>query len=359
MRLPSLRQSSAAVLAGLALVACGGGTSSTKSNAPPKVKKEGPIVAKVGDDSITADEVKKKLGEQSPFLQARYRDLNHRKEFVQNLVRFEVLAQEAYRKGLDKDPEVQATIKKVLVQELIRQSFDEKQANYSDEQLKAYYDKHIDEFVKPERVRAAHIFLAAPAADKAARAKAKTKASELLAKLKANDAVAAPGHPKHASHSPTLFAELARENSEDAASKPNGGDLRYMSQDELGKAHGESLAAAVFGLKNPNDLTAVVETEKGVHIARLTNRQLSVNRTFEDTGVKDTIKGRLFREERTKSFDGFVEQLKKDANVTIDETVLGAIEVPNAGAAPAGMPPAQMPKLNPPPVPPVANTNPQ
>lgn len=323
-----------------ALVAACGGKDGAKSEAPraknAAAQKSGPVVARVGDAVITADEVRQKLGEQSPFLQARYKDLQHKEEFVQNLIRFEVLAQEAYRKGLDQQPEVQSTLKKVLVQELIRQAFDEKQASYSEAELKAYYDKHIDEFVKPERVRASQIFLAGAQTDKAARAKAKAKAAQLLTELKANEAKAAANHPKRAEYKSTLFADLARANSDDPATQSTGGDLRYLSKEDMARQYTDTFAGAVFALTEPNSLTSLVETPQGFHIARLTNRQQAVNRAFEDQQVKDTIKGRLFREQRTKSFDDYVEKLKKDGNAMIDKDVLATVEVPGAARSPTG-----------------------
>jgi len=338
----ALRTASTVLSMALALGAC-----STKSGDKEQAKgpaKSGPVVARVGADVITADEVKARLAEQSPFLQARYKDLVHRREFVQNLVRSEILSQEAHRRGLDVLPEVQNTIKKILVQELIRREFDEKQASYPESELKAYYDKRIDEFVKPERVRAQHIFLAAPAGKKAERAKAKAKAQELLGKIKANDALAPAAHPKHAQYSATLFSDLAREFTNDEGTKVIGGDLRYLSLDDISKQYTPEFAKAVFALANPNDLSGVIETSTGFHVAKMTARQAALNRQFEDQQVKDTIKGRMFRETKTRSFDEYVEKLKKEANVTIDDAVLGAIEVPGqAPAAPAVAPPAPAP----------------
>lgn len=338
-----------AALFALALSACSscGSKTSGTSSAPKPVQKDGPVVARVGEDVITADEVKQKLGEQSPFLQARYKDIAHKKEFVQNLVRFEVLSQEAYRRGLDKQPEVQNTVKKILVQELIRQEFDEKKATYTEQELKDYYDKHVDEFVKPERVRASQIFIAA-GGDKKDRSKAKQKAADLLSQLKENDAKAAEKHPKHDSYQPNLFADLARKESQDPATQQTGGDMRYLSKADMAKQYSNELADAAFGLEEGNQLSGVVEDEKGFRIVKLMNRQLAVNRSFDEQSVKDTIKGRLFREQRTKTFDEYVEKLKTDAKVSIDEKVLETVEVP-AGAA---VPPTGMPGIAP--QPPVA-----
>lgn len=322
----------APVLAALALAACSRSSS-------PSVKKEGPVVAKVGDSVITSGEVAARLGEQSPFLQTRYKDLEHRKEFVQNMVRFELLSQEAYKRGLDKEPAVQEVLKKVLVQELLKREFDEKQAKFTDEELKAYFDQHLEEFVRPERVRAQVIVLDAPADNAAARAAARKLAGELLGQIKANEGKSAD----RAAYQPTLFADLARKHSSDTATKAAGGDTRYLSRADLGKQFSEAASEAIFNLKEPGALTGVIEDDKAVRIARLTSRQPAVNRSFADDQVKETIRGRMFRERRTKSFDEYVAKLKEEAKVSIDDAVLAAVEIPNAAPSAAGVPPMMAP----------------
>jgi peptidyl-prolyl cis-trans isomerase C len=63
-----------------ALAACG--------NSGPK--KSGPPVATGKGVTITTDEFKARLDEQSPFIRARYTTLERKKEFLDNLIRFEV-----------------------------------------------------------------------------------------------------------------------------------------------------------------------------------------------------------------------------------------------------------------------------
>src|SRR5438309_2143399 len=83
-----------------------------------KNEAKGPVVAKVGDDVITADELKHRLDETSPFLRARYNTLDRKKEFLENLIRNELLAQEAQRQGYDKSPAVKEQMKQAIIQEL-------------------------------------------------------------------------------------------------------------------------------------------------------------------------------------------------------------------------------------------------
>src|SRR5262249_7411119 len=80
--------------------------------APPQSAEElkAPL-AKIDDVTITLGELQEPINRQSPYIRARYTSLEQKKEFLDSLIRFEVLAKEAARRGLDKDPEVVRTTK--------------------------------------------------------------------------------------------------------------------------------------------------------------------------------------------------------------------------------------------------------
>ena len=63
------------------------------------------VLAKVGDTTITVKEFADRLASQSPYLRARYNSAERRKEFLDNMVRFELLAIEARKRGLHEQPE--------------------------------------------------------------------------------------------------------------------------------------------------------------------------------------------------------------------------------------------------------------
>ena len=112
------------------------------------------MLAKVDDVTITVGEFQERINQQSPYVRARYTSLERKKEFLDNLVRFEVLAKEAERRGLDKDPEVVRTMKQVMIQKLLKDEFDkQRMEDISDAECKKYYDAHPEEFNKPEEVR--------------------------------------------------------------------------------------------------------------------------------------------------------------------------------------------------------------
>lgn len=299
----------------------------------------GPVVARAGNVVITQADVEAKIAAQSPTAQARYRELKYRREFVENLIQFELLAEAGFELGLDKTPKLRDTIKKLVVQELIRDTFDESKADFPEEQLRAFYDRHLSDYVKPERVRASHIFISAPEDKPAERAAAKKKAAKLLSDLKTNFTRASAKHPEHGKYVPTLFSKLASEHSDDQVTRPRGGDMAFQSHDDLQKTWSKEFADSVFALESPHDLTNVVETRNGFHIALYMSRTNAVNRTFDDPDVQKAIKGRLFRDEKQKSFDAYVKDLHSRANVTIDEQVLEAVAVPaSPGQAPSPKP---------------------
>lgn len=307
-------------------------------------EKKGPFVAQGNGVSVSAEEFKARLDEQSPFIRSRFTTLDRKKEFLDNLIRFEVLAREAQRQGLDKDPEVQLTLKKVMVQRLVQKSFGDPQDAVSkvpEADVKDFYEKHRDEFVKPLRLRVYHILVKAPASGPE-RARKHADAKKVLAQLLAEE-------KKNA----FAFPAVAREKSDDAASKAAGGDLGFKSRDELEKAGGKAVADAAFALQN-NQTSGLVESPEGFHILRVAGRQEAIDRSLDQ--VKMQIAQRLHREKVTRDFDDFVKKLRDEAAVKVDDAELEKVQVaaaPPGGQMPGmmGMPPGHPPGAVPAPAP--------
>ncbi len=315
----------AMVLAAASLAACSPEASQEKKESGATAQKTGEVVAVIGNDVITLDELKAKMEEQAPFIRARYDTTERKREFLDNLVRFELLAQEAQKRGLADDPDVQAAMKKTMVQKLMRSEFDESKAGpeVTEAAMRAFYDENVNDFVKPERVRSSHIFFAAAKGD-AGRAKVKTEATRALAEMRKSAA------DKNA------FSNLAKTRSDDDASKRAGGDLSFKTKEELTEAWGPEFANAVVALAEIGDIGNLVESDKGFHVIRITGRQNALDRPFDS--VKGQIESRLSREQRTKSFDAFVENLKSNAKLEIHEELLAKIEIGTDTQQQMGMP---------------------
>jgi peptidyl-prolyl cis-trans isomerase C len=301
---------------------------------------KGPVVASGSGFVVTADEFKAKLEEQSPFVRSRYTTLERKKEFLENIIRFKVLAAEAARRKLDQDPEVQETLRKIMVQKLVRQSFDDKGAkDVPDAEVRSYYDAHLAEFQQPERVRVSMILLRADkgSPQRAGKGEAARKA---FARLKAESA-----------KGPLVFSSLARDISEDPATKAAGGDLGFRTHEELEKQWSKEVADAAFALKAVGQESSIVEAPQGFFLLKLGARQPGVHRTYEE--LRPQLAARIARERRTADFDAFVKNLRASADVKVNDAELDKVAV---AAVPTGLPGAKPSQSAPPsrPLPPRA-----
>src|SRR5262249_44725279 len=166
---------------GLGLAACSrggesGGTRPKKSEPTPlKGQSAGDlknVVAKIDDVTITVGDFQERLNQQSPYIRARYTSLERKKEFLDNLVRFEVLAKEAQAKGYGSDPEDVDHMKQVMIQKLMKEDIDNrvKLDDIKDDECQKFYQEHNEEYNKPEEVRVSDIMIKDKAkADQAAR----------------------------------------------------------------------------------------------------------------------------------------------------------------------------------------------
>jgi peptidyl-prolyl cis-trans isomerase C len=295
--------------------------------------KSGPVVAKVGNETITAAEFKKRLDETSPFLRARYNTVERKKEFLESLIRNELLAQEAQRQGLENAPTVREQLKRAMIQELIKKQLDERLSgnDIPDADLKAFYDSHVDDFVKPERARIYHILI--PAHEAKDRTSARKHAEALLKDIQ----------ERTKKGEVNAFQAVAQRESKDATSAPMGGDLRFVSKDELTRNYSAELANAAFDLKNAGDMGGPIDTPAGVELVKMQVKTPAVNRSFDES--KEGIRGRIARERRSKDYDDFVKKLRENGKVDIDEAELAKVmpsETPGApmSAVPHGMPSA-------------------
>ena len=147
--------------------------------------------------------------------------------------------------------------------------------------LKTYYEQNVRRLSGQEERRASHILVAvSKTAAPGEREKAKAKAAQLLAAVKL---------------APESFAEVAKKNSQDPGSAPNGGDLDYFARGAMAKPF-EDVA---FSLKK-GEISDVVETEFGYHIIRVTDVKLPKQRSFDE--MKPELETELRKQQATRKF---------------------------------------------------------
>jgi peptidyl-prolyl cis-trans isomerase C len=262
------------------------------------------VLAKVDDITITLGEFQKQLNRQSPYIRARYASMEQKKEFLDSLIRFEVLAKEALRRGYDKDPEVVRTMKQVMIQKLMKEEFEQKLTPDSipDADMKAYYDANVNEYVKPAEVRASAIVL-----------KTKSQATKVATEAKGDAGKTNKG-----------FRDLVTKYSTDEDGKLRGGDLRYFSKDSKDVPKG--VIDAAFGLSQTGDVSGAIDGGDGKwYVIKQTGRRKSVTRTYDE--VKPQIRNKLYRDRRVEAQNEFVAKLRSDAKIEINTDNLKKVRI--------------------------------
>ena len=209
----------------------------------------------------------------------------------------------------------------------------ELQVSVSPEEAKKYYDDNPARFEQPEMVRASHILLSTRDANTNAELPEDKKVAkrkqmeELLKRARAGED----------------FAKLAKEYSEDPASKDKGGEYKFPR----GQMAAEFEAAA-FSL-NTNQISDIVTTMFGYHIIKQSEKIPSRKEAFagpetksillKPDGSNATIREILSDLAMQKQIPTFFAKLKKDAGVEILDEKLK----PKEDAEPLGLPAAQPP----------------
>jgi peptidyl-prolyl cis-trans isomerase D len=135
-------------------------------------------------------------------------------------------------------------------------------AKPSEEQIRKFYDEHLeDRFADVEEVRARHILVSVkPDADEATKTKARAEAEDLVKQARGG----------------ADFAELAKKHSQDPGSAAKGGDLGFFPRGRMVPA----FDAAAFGLE-PGQISDVVETPFGFHVIKLEEKKPGGPRPFD------------------------------------------------------------------------------
>ncbi len=219
--------------------------------------------------------------------------LRRKKDFINEMVDEHFLVKEAKKQNIENLPDVKELIaaarKKIIVSKLIELEVDKKVRLEPDEAQK-YYEAHKDEFMTPLLLRASHILVNNEA-------EAQTIKKELQAGAD--------------------FEELARSKSLDNTAI-RGGDIGFFQKGQL-LPEFEDVA---FKMRK-GEISDVFHTQFGYHVMKLTDRAEPALRDFKM--VKGILEKQILNEKRTKVYKEFVQGLKKDAKVMIDEKVLEAI----------------------------------
>lgn len=306
-------------LLGLTLVAGAAACAEGPQDAPPpypqpKLLMQGPVIAQVGPVAFHTQEMEHRINAQSPFLRERFNDLDKRRKFVTNEVRFELLAQEAWRRGMPSDPQVIAELKKILVQRLVRQETERlsQAIDVTEAELRTAFVNRRDEYNKPEKIRLSQIVRYVDS--EKVRAAATRALEEVKAKVLA-------GEKKNQA---SIFPKMARVHSEDEATKRSGGDLQFLTREQLQTRYGADVAKSLFDDLAIGD-SVVAHADNAVVLFKKTGRRRGVERSLEQ--VKPQLRGKLMNEKRAAAFEALVVALEGKHGIRVDDAALEQIVI--------------------------------
>ena len=162
------------------------------------------------------------------------------------------------------------------------------------EDIKAYYEKHIDEFGGKPKYHIRNIILKVPLfTDTEKKLEIKTKMDEILEKLKSGES----------------FEALAAKYSESPAAS-DGGDLGEFEFGSLSP----QLQKAIEKIK-PGEFTPVLDTDLGYQIFFLENIVSAKGKTLEQ--VTPEIESKLYNETIDKKYGAWIGELRKQSVVKI------------------------------------------
>ena len=156
------------------------------------------------------------------------------------------MANEAEKRGYDKDPEVVRVMKQQMISKFLQKDFESKLKveDVPDAQVEKYYKEHPAEFNQKDEVRVGEIVT-----------KDKGKADKAYAEAKAlPKAAAAVGDQKG-------FKDVVTKYSEDEDGKTRAGDLGFMDKESTRQP--KAVVEAAFKLAEVGDVAAPIKTDKG------------------------------------------------------------------------------------------------
>lgn len=188
-------------------------------------------------------------------------------------------------------------VKRMITEEIAIRKLTEQltaDVKVTDDDLQKFYDQNTAYFVEPEKVRARHILIAVkPGTSPTEREKLRNKAKELLAKaLRGAD-----------------FAKLAFDNSEDPATREDGGDSDFFTREEMVKP----FADAAFSTEKGKVYRQVVETKFGFHIIKVEDKKAA--RTMTLVELKSVLHPLVLKSKIQDKIDQQIDVLRAQATI--------------------------------------------
>lgn len=255
-------------------------------------KEDSRVLAEIDGEKITLSEFTRELDKIPLELKMFVLSQVGKKNYLERMITKKLLLREAKKEGIEKEKEFQERLSELREQLLIEMLLKKKittDFRIDDAELKKYYEAHKEEFKRPPEINTRHILL-----------KTEEEARQIQEKLmKGED-----------------FVELAKKYSIDPAAKVTGGELGYHPRGSLVPEYEEE----AFKLKKVGQISGIVKSRFGYHLIRLEGIKPPSYAKFDE--VKELIRQRMIQEKQGEILQKYIEDLKKNAKIKINEDLL-------------------------------------
>lgn len=305
--------------AGLVLSACGdtesststktteatqSSSSSSSSDAAPPASSEdiGEVIATVNGVSIGSKDFERLASRKIPA-DGKSLSEEERMEIIDQLVDEELLYQMAHERKLYRDPKVKKVMMNALLREEVYASV--KGTDIAEEDMRAYYEDHKEEFTIPEKVQFSRILIKIKAdRDEAA---AQAEAQRIYGQLKGNT---------------EAFRTIAEKQSEGPYAR-RGGDVGFVSL--KGKPGLDSSVVNKAFELSKGQLSDPFVTKEGVNIIWIKERREEQVRSFKT--AQGTVMRKMKNDKISEKYASYTSSLRTGATVNIEKEKINAIEV--------------------------------
>lgn len=206
---------------------------------------------------------------------------------------------------LDPD-DVRRTMRAEMMKQAVLQSEVDRRVylGFSPDEIKKYYDSHLDKFRKPESVKLSEIYLVTTGKDEAA---VKARALELIKQIRAGADFAA--------------AAAANSEREKNGQRTAPQDKGYVGEFDIPQLR-DDLVGALKGVQ-AGGVTEPIRTPEGYQILRVDARTAGGNEpTFNENRVREA----MLMERQPQERDKYLQTLRNEAFIKVTETYRASVE---------------------------------
>jgi parvulin-like peptidyl-prolyl isomerase len=250
------------------------------------------VLARINNQTITLEEFNRRYEQNSKLVPGA---TPSKEDVLKNIIYFELATQEARRLKIHQEQALKDQFDILLYQAIVRRFIQPKvdSLEVSEAEVRRYYEAN-------PLLRTSHIILLSkPGMSENELKDLRTRAQNVLKEVRTNK---------------KSFEEYSRQFSEGPSAK-TGGDVDWGARHKLLPEYYD----AALNLKNIGDISDLVETPYGIHIIKLTGRRPYAEM---DAVYKDFIIRTLREAKGQEIFNAYFEDLKKKANVFVNEKLL-------------------------------------